>query len=92
MGIKEVKLPKPAPQPSKRPSISYTNWQSIINDPAIWEMRDGQDIICVTPVRTVIRREEEITLIRKIRKVEEIDASPACPTNTNQVTPPERES
>ena len=50
--------------------------------------RDTQaDIVCVTPVRTIVRREEEITLIRKVRKVEEVDASPACPVNTNQVSP-----
>ncbi|MEL7039329.1 MAG: hypothetical protein AAFO04_27505 [Cyanobacteria bacterium J06592_8] len=49
--------------------------------------RDSQqDIVCVTPVRTVVRREEEITLIRKVRKVEEVDASPACPVNTTQVS------
>ncbi|MEQ9551223.1 MAG: hypothetical protein RIM23_16625 [Coleofasciculus sp. G3-WIS-01] len=27
------------------------------------------DIVCVTPVRTIVRREEEIVLIRKVRKV-----------------------
>ncbi len=46
----------------------------------------NMDIVCVTPVRTIVRREEEIVLIRKIRKVEEIDASPACPINTTQVS------
>ncbi|MEL7036231.1 MAG: hypothetical protein AAFO04_11510 [Cyanobacteria bacterium J06592_8] len=44
----------------------------------------NSDIVCVTPVRTVVRREEEIVLIRKVRKVEEFDASPACPVNTTQ--------
>lgn len=43
------------------------------------------DIVCVSPVRTVVRREEEIVLIRRVRKVEEIDASPACPVNTTQM-------
>lgn len=42
-------------------------------------------IVCVSPVRTIVRREEEIVLIRKVRKVEEVDASPACPINTVQV-------
>lgn len=42
------------------------------------------DIVCVAPVRTIVRREEEIVLIRRVRKVEEIDASPACPVNTIQ--------
>ena len=46
-----------------------------------------RDIVCLSPIRTVIRREEEILLIRRVRKVEEIDASPACPINTNQVSP-----
>jgi hypothetical protein len=45
----------------------------------------GNDIVCVAPVRTIVRREEEIVLIRRVRKVEEIDASPACPVNTIQV-------
>ncbi|MEQ9234801.1 hypothetical protein [Coleofasciculus sp. E2-BRE-01] len=49
------------------------------------------DIVCVTPVRTVIRREEEIVLIRKVRKVEEIDASPACPINTTQMAQVQQE-
>ncbi|MBE9127405.1 MULTISPECIES: hypothetical protein [unclassified Coleofasciculus] len=50
--------------------------------------RDSQrDIVCVTPIRTVVRREEEIIIIRKVRKVEEIDVSPACPINTLQVSP-----
>ena len=50
-----------------------------------------RDIVCLSPIRTVIRREEEILLIRRVRKVEEIDASPACPINTNQVSPGQRE-
>lgn len=48
--------------------------------------RTLQDVVCVTPVRTIVRREEEIILIRRVRKVEEIDASPACPVNTTQVS------
>jgi hypothetical protein len=44
--------------------------------------RDSQrDIVCVAPVRTVIRREEEILLVRRVRKVEDIDAGPACPVS-----------
>ncbi|MBD2778791.1 hypothetical protein [Iningainema tapete] len=46
----------------------------------------GSDIVCVAPVRTIVRREEEIVLIRRVRKVEEIDASPACPVNTTQLS------
>jgi hypothetical protein len=48
--------------------------------------RSAQDIICVAPVRTVVRREEEITLVRRVRKVEDIDASPACPVSTTQLS------
>lgn len=48
--------------------------------------RSTWDIVCVAPVRTIVRREEEIVLIRRVRKVEEIDASPACPINTVQVS------
>lgn len=49
------------------------------------------DIVCVAPVRTIVRREEEIVLIRRVRKVEEIDASPACPVNSRQVVSVEQE-
>ncbi len=90
LSIEEVVLSKPTekvPQ-SSQPSLM---WSNIINDPGIWEMRDHRDIVCVTPVRTIVRREEEITIIRKVRKVEEIDASPACPINTNQVSPSQQE-
>ena len=44
------------------------------------------DITCLAPVRTIVRREEEVVLIRRVRKVEEIDASPACPVNTTQLS------
>lgn len=46
----------------------------------------NRDIVCVAPVRTMVRREEEITLLRRVRKVEEVDASPACPVNSAQMT------
>jgi hypothetical protein len=41
----------------------------------------SRDIVCVAPVRTIIRREEEVLLVRRIRKVEDIDAGPACPVS-----------
>ena len=50
-----------------------------------------RDIVCLSPIRTVIRREEEILLIRRVRKVEEVDTTPACPINTTQVSPGQRE-
>lgn len=56
-----------------------------------FERNAERDIVCLSPIRTVIRREEEILLIRRVRKVEEVDASPACPINTNQVSPGQRE-
>lgn len=78
--IEEVALPKPKldskPTPPPTTLMSWT-WDSF--------PRSGADIVCVAPVRTIVRREEEITIIRKVRKVEEIDASPACPANTTQV-------
>ena len=59
---------------------------SLQNLSGIWDIRNPQtDIICVSPIRTVIRREEEIVLIRRVHKVEEIDASPTCPANSIQV-------
>lgn len=56
-----------------------------------FERNAERDVVCLSPIRTVIRREEEILLIRRVRKVEEIDASPACPINTSQVSPVEKE-
>lgn len=59
---------------------------SLQNLSGIWDIRNPQtDIICVSPIRTVIRREEEIVLIRRVHKVEEIEASPTCPANSIQV-------
>ncbi|MGB3402225.1 MAG: hypothetical protein WBA77_05995 [Microcoleaceae cyanobacterium] len=77
-------LNKPAadtPQRSGQP-VSV-NWQNLSFDS--FERNPQQDIVCVAPVRTIVRREEEITIIRRVRKVEEIDASPACPSNTTQL-------
>jgi len=51
-----------------------------------FERNPQMDIVCVSPVRTIVRREEEILLIRRVRKVEEIDASPSCPTNSVQTS------
>ncbi|NJK38110.1 MAG: hypothetical protein HC920_10365 [Oscillatoriales cyanobacterium SM2_3_0] len=53
----------------------------------LWALNRDQDVVCVTPVRTIVRREEEILLIRRIRKVEEIDATLSCPINTTQISP-----
>jgi hypothetical protein len=44
----------------------------------------NRDIVCVAPVRTIIRREEEVVLIRRVRKVEEFDAGMSCPVVANQ--------
>jgi hypothetical protein len=48
-----------------------------------------RDIVCVAPVRTIVRREEEILLLRRIRKVEDIDVGLACPVGAavTQETP-----
>lgn len=49
--------------------------------------RDPQrDVVCLAPIRTVIRREEEITLVRKVRKVEEIDAGLSCPATSSTLS------
>lgn len=45
-----------------------------------------RDIICVAPVRTMVHREEEIDLTRRVRKVEEVDTSPVCPVRSTQIT------
>jgi hypothetical protein len=52
-----------------------------------FERNPARDVVCLAPIRTMIRREEEITLVRRVRKVEEIEAPVACPTNTRIVTP-----
>lgn len=85
-------MQKPAPEQPRQPqfvpqqSVGATSEMQLginINDPSIWNI--GERVLCVAPVRTVIRREEEIVLIRRVRKVEEVDASPTCPVNTTQV-------
>ncbi|MBD2093409.1 hypothetical protein H6F67_26545 [Microcoleus sp. FACHB-1515] len=42
-----------------------------------------RDVVCLAPIRTMIRREEELVLIRKVRKVEEVDAPLACPVTSD---------
>lgn len=49
--------------------------------------RDGQrDVVCLAPIRTIIRREEEIVLVRRVRKVEEIDAPLSCPATSDTLS------
>jgi hypothetical protein len=60
-------------------NINTLSFDSFDRDPS-------RDIVCVAPVRTIVRREEEILLIRRIRKVEDIDASPTCPVSQQAVT------
>ncbi len=68
-------------KPTEIIDISVPGWLSWDNFP-----RNPQtDIVCISPVRTIVRREEEIVIVRKVRKVEEVDASPACPVNSTQV-------
>lgn len=61
-----------------------------LNDPNLWT--EGERVVCIAPIRTVIRREEEIVLIRRVRKVEEVEVSPTCPVNTTQVNPNQLQS
>ena len=84
--------PPSSPQPpvSQPPKDTTPKVPAVINN---WDQltfdqfgrNPATDIICVAPVRTMIRREEEIVLIRRVRKVEEVDASPTCPTGTTPV-------
>jgi fibro-slime domain-containing protein len=76
--------PSPRPVDPVRPSPRPVD--PLIPVPIDPWIRDPQrDIVCVAPIRTIVRREEEIVLIRRVRKVEEVEAGPACPTNTVQV-------
>jgi hypothetical protein len=56
-----------------------------------FERNASVDIVCLEPIRTMIRREEEVTLVRKVRKVEEIESKLSCPTSTTPVQPPQSE-
>jgi hypothetical protein len=60
--------------------VNELSFDSFDRDPS-------RDIVCVAPVRTIIRREEEVLLIRRVRKVEDIDAGPACPVSQQSATP-----
>jgi hypothetical protein len=51
-----------------------------------FDRNPGRDVVCLAPIRTVIRREEEITLVRKVRKVEEVDAGLSCPVNSETMS------
>jgi hypothetical protein len=55
--------------------ISNLSFDSFGRDP-------NRDVVCLSPIRTIIRREEEITLVRKVRKVEEVDAGLSCPATS----------
>ena len=82
-------IPNPTPNPDSFPTPKPVppNISTPIYIPDnIWDIRNpATDVVCISPVRTIVRREEEIVLIRKVRKVEEIDASPACPVNSTQM-------
>ncbi len=71
-------------QNSKQNYLVATNLDALSFDS--FDRNPQMDIICVSPVRTIVRREEEILLIRRVRKVEEIDASPSCPINSVQMS------
>ena len=72
------------------PQSSYSLGHKVQDTVFIQDMwASAGKIVCVAPVRTIVRREEEIVLVRRVRKVEEVDASPACPINTTQVEPGE---
>ncbi|MEM7794820.1 MAG: hypothetical protein AAF579_10250 [Cyanobacteria bacterium P01_C01_bin.118] len=74
---------KPPKDNTPKVPVVINNWDQLTFDQ--FGRNPATDIICVAPVRTMIHREEEIVLIRRVRKVEEIDASPTCPTGTTSV-------
>jgi len=74
------------PYPPTDPVLSI-----LPSDPWDWNRNPQRDIVCIAPVRTVVRREEEIVLIRRVRKVEEVDTSPTCPIDTIQITQTQQE-
>jgi hypothetical protein len=59
--------------------ISSLSFDSFGRDPS-------RDVVCLSPIRTIIRREEEITLVRKVRKVEEVDAGLSCPATSTTMS------
>lgn len=59
--------------------ISSLSFDSFGRDP-------GRDVVCLAPIRTIVRREEEIVLVRKVRKVEDIEAAPACPVTSTTLS------
>ncbi|MEM9088015.1 MAG: hypothetical protein AAGC93_04650 [Cyanobacteria bacterium P01_F01_bin.53] len=76
---KEIVKPKvPVTVGGDHPVFNQLSFDHFQRNPAT-------DIVCVAPIRTVIRREEEIVIIRRVRKVEEVDASPTCPAQTTQI-------
>ena len=42
------------------------------------------DIVAVAPIRTIVRRDDEIVFIRRVRKVEEIDESPSIQPDSDR--------
>jgi hypothetical protein len=42
------------------------------------------DIVAVAPIRTIVRGDEEIVLIRRVRKVEETDESPSIQPDSDR--------
>ncbi|MEM6452918.1 MAG: hypothetical protein AAF703_21700 [Cyanobacteria bacterium P01_D01_bin.105] len=75
---KEIVKPKVPVMPrGDRAYFNQLSFNSFQRNPA-------RDIVCVAPVRTLVRREEEIVIIRRVRKVEEVEASLTCPAQTTQ--------
>lgn len=64
----------------KIPAIADLTFDSFARDSA-------RDITCIAPTRTVVRREEEMTFIRQIRKVENVEEPLACPIATTEMAP-----
>lgn len=70
--------------PSSESIVAISNLDTLSFDQ--FERDPDRDIVCVAPARAMVRREEEITLLRRVHKLEEVDASSACPVNSTHVT------
>lgn len=66
-------------------SYAATKAQDTIHIRDVFSFGTAERTVCVAPIRTIIRREEEITIVRRVRKVEDVDVSATCPINTTQV-------
>lgn len=70
--------------PSSESIAAISNLDTLSFDQ--FERDPARDVICVAPARTMVHREEEVDLLRRVHKVEEVDASSTCPVDSTHVT------